>query len=100
MERVKLLNSYALSRSSVDHPMAPRFVEAIRQGFEKDPVLIPSGGGSFPGAAILSILNIPILSVPYRNADENNHAPNENLASDCFRGGARTTAALLFQLAG
>lgn len=97
---VNLLNSYAPSRTSVDHPMAARFVEAIRQGFQKDPVLIPSSGGSFPGAAIRSILNIPILSVPYGNADENNHAPNENLAIDCFRGGVRTTAALLFQLAG
>ena len=96
---VNLLNSYSPSRTSVDHPMAPQFVEAIRQGFQKEPVLIPSGGGSFPGAAIRSILNIPILSVPYGNADENNHAPNENLAIDCFRGGIRTTAALFYQLA-
>jgi acetylornithine deacetylase/succinyl-diaminopimelate desuccinylase-like protein len=97
---VNLLNSYAPSRTAVDHPMAARFVEAIRQGFQKDPVLIPSGGGSFPGAAIRSILNIPILSVPYGNADENNHAPNENFAIDCFKGGIRTTAALLYRLAG
>jgi acetylornithine deacetylase/succinyl-diaminopimelate desuccinylase-like protein len=96
---VMMLNTYAPSRTSVDHSMAPRFVEAIRQGFQKEPVLIPAGGGSFPGAAIRSILNIPILSVPYGNADENNHAPNENLAIDCFRNGIRTTAALFFQVA-
>jgi acetylornithine deacetylase/succinyl-diaminopimelate desuccinylase-like protein len=96
---VKMLNTYAPSRTSVDHPLAPKFAEAIRQGFQKDPVLIPAGGGSFPGAAIRSILNIPILSVPYGNADENNHAPNENLAIDCFKSGIRTTAALFFKLA-
>jgi len=45
-------------------------------------------------------LQIPILSVPYGNADENNHAPNENLAIDYFTKGIRTTAALFFQLAG
>jgi len=79
--------------------LAPKFAEAIREGFQKDAVLIPAGGGSFPGAAIRSILGIPILSVPYGNADENNHAPNENLAIDCFKGGIRTTAALFFKLA-
>jgi acetylornithine deacetylase/succinyl-diaminopimelate desuccinylase-like protein len=80
--------------------MAAKFVEAIRQGFRQEPVLIPAGGGSFPGAAIRNVLNIPILSIPYGNADENNHAPNENLAIDCFLKGIRTSAALFFQLAG
>ena len=97
---VTMVHYYYPSRTSVDHPMAPKFVEAIRQGFQKEPVQIPAGGGSFPGAAIRNILEIPILSVPYGNADENNHAPNENMAIDCFQNGIRTTAALLFQLAG
>jgi len=96
---VTMVHYYYPSRTSVDHPMAPRFVEAIRQGFQKEPVLIPAGGGSFPGAAIRNILSIPILSVPYGNADENNHAPNENFAIDCFKNGIRTTAALFYQLA-
>ncbi len=95
---IAMLNTYAPSRTAVDHPMAPRFAEAIRQGFQKEPVLVPAGGGSFPGAAIRSILNVPILSVPYGNSDENNHAPNENLALDCFKAGIRTTAALFFQM--
>jgi len=96
---VRMLNYYHPSRTSVDHPMAPKFIEAIRQGFQQEPVLIPSGGGSFPGAAIRNILDIPILSIPYGNHDENNHAPNENLAIDCFKNGIRTTTALFFQLA-
>lgn len=57
-------------------------------------------GGSFPGVAIRNVLQMPILSVPYGNADENNHAPNENLAIECFTKGIRTSAALFFQLAG
>jgi acetylornithine deacetylase/succinyl-diaminopimelate desuccinylase-like protein len=97
---VKMLNYYHPSRTPVDHPMAPMFFEAIRQGFGQEPVLIPAGGGSFPGAAIRNVLDIPILSVPYGNADENNHATNENMAIDCFLKGIRTTAALFFQLAG
>lgn len=96
---VAMLNAYHPSRTSVDHPLAPKFIESIRQGFQQEPVQVPSGGGSFPGAAIRNILNIPILTIPYGNHDENNHAPNENLAIDCFRNGVRTTAALFFQLA-
>jgi len=96
---VKMLNFYSPSRTPVDHPMAPKFIAAIRQGFGQEPVLIPASGGSFPGAAIRNVLGIPILSVPYGNADENNHAPNENLIIDCFQNGIRTTAALFFQLA-
>ena len=37
--------------------------------------------------------------VPYANADEANHAPNENLEIDCFFNGIRTGAALLSHLA-
>lgn len=96
---VKMHHFYYPSRTPVDHPLAPKFVAAIRQGFQQEPVLVPSGGGSFPGAAISNILKVPILSIPYGNPDENNHAPNENLAVNCFRNGIRTTAALFFQLA-
>ena len=34
----------------------------------------------------------------YANADEANHAPNENLKLDCFINGIRTGAALLSRL--
>jgi hypothetical protein len=50
----------------------------------KHPDIPDISGGSFPGAAIRNVLQIPILFVPYGNADENNHAPNKNLAIDCF----------------
>jgi len=43
-------------------------------------------------------LDVPCLVVPYANADENNHAPDENIALACFRAGARTTVALLEEL--
>lgn len=96
---VKLISFYYPARTPVDHPLAPRVVEAIRQGFEQEPILLPSMGGSFPGASISSGLGIPLVSIPYATADENNHAPNENLGIDIFRKGIRTTAALLYQLA-
>jgi acetylornithine deacetylase/succinyl-diaminopimelate desuccinylase-like protein len=96
---VKMLSFYYPARTPVDHPLAPKIIEAIRQGFEQEPVLYPAMGGSFPGATISAGLGIPLVSIPYATADENNHAPNENLVIDVFRKGIRTTTALLYQLA-
>lgn len=95
---VKMLSFYHPARTPVDHPLAPRFIEAIRQGFEQEPVLYPAMGGSFPGAAISKGLGIPVFTVPYATADENNHAPNENLVIEVFRKGIRTTTSLMYQL--
>lgn len=95
---VQMHHFYQPSRTPVDHPLAPKFIAAIRQGFQQEPVLIPTAGGSFPAAPIRNLLDIPVFAVPYGNHDQSNHAPNENLAIECFRNGIRTTAALFFQL--
>ncbi len=44
------------------------------------------------------ILGVPAFVVPYANADEANHAPNENLKLDRFIDGIRTGAALLWEI--
>ncbi len=81
-------------------PSSPSYSPKLSAHELRPPDISDISGGSFPGAAIRNVLQIPILSVPYGNADENNHAPNENLAIDCFTKGIRTSAALFFQLAG
>ena len=56
-------------------------------------------GGSLPDYVFTKILGVPAFVVPYANADEANHAPNENLKLSCFINGIRTGAALLSRLA-
>ena len=63
-----------------------------------EPLVYPAGFGSLPGYAFTKILGIDAFVTPYGNADEANHAPNENLTLDCFHNGIRTGAALLDQL--
>jgi acetylornithine deacetylase/succinyl-diaminopimelate desuccinylase-like protein len=83
-------------------PMGSPFGETIRraivtaQGVE--PLVYPSMGGSLPDYVFTKILGVPAFVVPYANADEANHAPNENLEINCFIKGIRTGAALLSQL--
>jgi hypothetical protein len=62
------------------------------------PLEYPSAGGSLPNYVFTKILNLPAFVTPYGNADESNHAPNENLALDCFINGIRTGAAVLATL--
>ncbi len=43
-------------------------------------------------------LGVPAFVVPYANADEANHAPNENLKIECFIDGIKSGSALLAEL--
>ena len=63
------------------------------------PYHIPSLGGSLPDYVYTQILGIPAFVVPYANADERNHAPNENIIIECFINGIRTGAALVEEIA-
>jgi acetylornithine deacetylase/succinyl-diaminopimelate desuccinylase-like protein len=52
-------------------------------------------GGSLPIAPIGEILGVPFVIAPIVNADNNQHAPNENLRMREFRRGIALYAALL-----
>ncbi|MGN6562276.1 MAG: M20/M25/M40 family metallo-hydrolase, partial [Thermomicrobiales bacterium] len=69
---------------------------AAAQGAE--PLLVPALGGSLPDYVFTKTLGIPAFGVPYANADEANHAPNENLEVERFYQGIKTSAAMLAHL--
>jgi len=62
------------------------------------PRLVPAMGGSLPDYVFTKTLGIPAFLIPYANADEANHAPNENLEVERFFNGIKTGAALLAHL--
>lgn len=90
--------SMAPSKTPLDSPYAEAIRQAIVLAWGVEPLLYPCTGGSLPDYVFTKILGIPAFVVPYANADEANHAPNENLKLDCFINGIRTGAALLSQL--
>jgi acetylornithine deacetylase/succinyl-diaminopimelate desuccinylase-like protein len=83
-------------------PMTSPYAAPVRQAFLAaqgvEPLLYPAGLGSLPGYAFTKILGIDAFVTPYGNADEANHAPNENLKLECFHNGIRTGAALLHEI--
>lgn len=83
-------------------PLESHFVDPLRRaiaaGQSEEPLLIPAMGGSLPDYVFTKILGVPAFVTPYANADEANHAPNENLEVDRFIKGIRTGAAVLAHL--
>jgi acetylornithine deacetylase/succinyl-diaminopimelate desuccinylase-like protein len=89
----------APQRTPAESPVVEPMMQAVSKAWDTEPILKPSLGGSVPTYVFADVLDTPCLVVPYANADENNHAPDENIALSCFRAGSRTTAELLTEFA-
>jgi acetylornithine deacetylase/succinyl-diaminopimelate desuccinylase-like protein len=92
------LGSMAPSKTQLDSPFTAPLVQGITASQGVEPLLIPALGGSLPDYVFTKILGIPAFVVPYANADEANHAPNENLELERFIIGIKTGAAMLTHL--
>lgn len=81
--RAKVMNYGYMypSRTSADLPICKSVIRAVSKTHDQKPVLIPALGGSLPDYVWTNILGFPSLIVPYANADESNHALNENIVS-------------------
>jgi acetylornithine deacetylase/succinyl-diaminopimelate desuccinylase-like protein len=79
-----------------------RYTEAVvrgaRAGLGEEPLLTPALGGSLPIAEFSDVLGIPCYGIPLANADERNHAPNENMEVDRFLRGIGGAAGVLLAL--
>jgi acetylornithine deacetylase/succinyl-diaminopimelate desuccinylase-like protein len=87
------------SKTPLEHPFTAPLQEAIAFAQNEEVLLVPAMGGSLPDYVFTKILGIPAFVVPYANADEANHAPNENLEVERFIKGIKTGAAMLSYLA-
>lgn len=83
----------------LDSPLAAPIRRAVARGFGRAPVDVPMVGGSLPSAVWPRELGVPALVVPYGNADQGNHSPNENMIESRYYAGIRTSAALLAEMA-
>jgi acetylornithine deacetylase/succinyl-diaminopimelate desuccinylase-like protein len=94
------LNSMEPSKTPIASPLTERIAKAIERAHGRRPLLYPAVGASLPNYVFTRTLGLPAFLVPYANADQSNHAPNENLRVDCFLHGIKTGAALLTSLSG
>jgi len=86
------------SKTPLDSPYAEPLRRAILDAQGEEPLLVPALGGTLPDYVFTQILKIPSFVIPYANADEANHAPNEPLEIARFFAGIKTGTAILAQL--
>jgi acetylornithine deacetylase/succinyl-diaminopimelate desuccinylase-like protein len=97
--RVVARHGYDPAKTPSDLPASRQVIEAVERAHGGEPaVIIPTAGGSVPLFAFTDILKLPTILVPYANANNRQHSPNEHLRLDHLFQGARTTAGLLVDL--
>jgi acetylornithine deacetylase/succinyl-diaminopimelate desuccinylase-like protein len=87
--------SYGAFQTPFDSETGIWLQQAMRRAFGKDPIRIRITGGSIPISPFVVTLGIPAVSVPTVNADNNQHAENENIRVGNYVDAIRTFAAIL-----
>ena len=95
----KLAGTYP-SKTSPELPASRMVIQAINDAWGVAPVVMPLIGGSSPNYLFTNVLGLPAVWTTYANADEGNHAPNENMTIDAFLSGIRASAVVLRRFAG
>jgi acetylornithine deacetylase/succinyl-diaminopimelate desuccinylase-like protein len=97
--RVVERHGYDPAKTATDLPISRRVVEIVERAHDGQPaVVVPTAGGSVPLWAFTDLLELPTIVVPYANANNRQHSPNEHLRLDHLYQGIRTTARLLVEL--
>jgi len=86
---------YPSAAADLNNPGVRRIIEVSRAATNGEVRVVPLIGGSLPISPISEVLQTPFVIVPIVNADNNQHAPNENIRMREFRRGIEFYAALL-----
>tara|TARA_B100000941_G_scaffold44545_1_gene27500 strand:- start:3 stop:1502 length:1500 start_codon:yes stop_codon:yes gene_type:complete len=87
--------SYQSFRTDLDTKVGKWLRKSIKKGFETDPIRIRMSGGSIPISPFVKTLDIPAVTVPTVNRDNNQHSPNENIRLGDYRNGIKTILSIL-----
>jgi acetylornithine deacetylase/succinyl-diaminopimelate desuccinylase-like protein len=72
-------SGYPAYRAPVDNPMVQAVVRTIEEAISGPIIQVVSLGGSVPMYLFEGKEHRPVIGVPIANADNNQHAANENL---------------------
>ena len=87
-------------RTLPETPYTDAVIRGTRAGLGEEPLLTPALGGSLPIASFADALDVPCYGLPLANADERNHAPNENMEVSRFLRGICGAAGVLLAIGG
>lgn len=89
--------SYLAFQTSFDSDCGKWLSKAMRTAFGKDPIKIRTAGGSIPISPFVITLSIPAVAVPTVNADNNQHAENENIRVGNYIDAVKTFLAIMLE---
>jgi acetylornithine deacetylase/succinyl-diaminopimelate desuccinylase-like protein len=87
--------SYQSFRTDFDSEVGIWLDRALTNGFGKTPIKIRNSGGSIPISPFVVSLDIPAVTVPTVNRDNNQHSPNENIRLGNYVDGIKTFLSIL-----
>lgn len=87
--------SYGAFQTPFDSELGVWLDKAMKQAFQKAPVKIRTAGGSIPISPFVVTLGIPAVAVPTVNADNNQHAENENIRLGNYIDAVKTFVCIL-----
>lgn len=87
--------SYQSFRTPLDSEIGLWLNRALVRAFGEEPIRVRMSGGSIPISPFVNTLNVPAVSVPTVNRDNNQHSPNENIRLGNYRDGIKTILAIL-----
>lgn len=87
--------SYQSFRTDFDTEIGIWLRKALKNAYNEDPIMERMAGGSIPISPFVTMLNIPAVSVPTVNRDNNQHSPNENIRLGNYRDGIKSMIAIL-----
>jgi acetylornithine deacetylase/succinyl-diaminopimelate desuccinylase-like protein len=96
---ISCLGMVSPSKTPIDLDIVQKVIASVEKVHKKKVLVIPAIGATFPDYIFTQILGLPSILVPYANADEDNHSPNENLDVSCFFNVIKTTCQVITDLA-
>ena len=89
--------SYLAYRTEINSPIGNWATRALKKAFLEDPIKKRTSGGSIPISPFVTTLNVPALTYPSVNKDNNQHSPNENIRVGNFIDGTLGMVYLLLE---
>jgi len=97
-ERILMFDSrksYKAFRTDYDSQIGEWLTSAMTKAFDREPIRVRTSGGSIPISPFVNTLNVPAVTVPTVNKDNNQHSPNENIRLGNYIEGIQTMIAIL-----
>lgn len=92
---VHVPGSYNAHRTRMDLPVSVAVINAVQTVSTKPVIRMPTLGGSLPLSIISDTLDVPTITVPIANHDNNQHAENENIRLQNLWDGIEIFASLM-----